>query len=336
VGNIGLYKVQAGKETTPGTAVAATAIWHSFKLRPVIGDREIVQPEEDRGSLAAFHRGYTVRQLADLGALEANELSYEDAPYLFLMALKGAVTSTQPDPTNAATVRLHTFTPSLSSANTPDTWTVEWGEDTQAWESEYCFLRNLKLTGAANSPIKASGALVGRQNATCSFTGALSARSMVAPAVSNMAKVYFDDAGGTMGNTQLSAAVLDWEWDLGDHFVPVNTQDGNLYFTMVTEQRLKPKLTLTAYLTTAVKTLITTKYAAGTAQLVRLDCLGSLIATTFYTRIRIDGAYRIVKVDAIGERDGGSTVRMELSGEYDATWAKLVEVSVQNTVETMP
>lgn len=336
MGNIGLYKVQAGKETTPGTAVDATAIWHSFKLRPVIGDKEIVQPEEDRGSLAAFHRGYTVRQLADLGALEANELSYEDAPYLFLMALKGAVTSTQPDPTNAATVRLHTFTPSLTSANTPDTWTVEWGEDTQAWESEYCFLRNLKLTGAANSPIKASGALVGRQNSTCSFTGALSARSMVAPAVSNMVKVYVDDAGGSMGGTQLSAAVLDWEWDLGEHFAPAQTQDGNLYFTMVTEQRLKPKLTLTAYLTTAVKTLITTKYAAGTVQLVRLDCLGSLIATTFYHRIRIDGAYRIVKVDAIGERDGGSTVRMELSGEYDATWAKLVEVSVQNTIETMP
>ena len=277
-----------------------------------------------------------MKQLADLGALETNELSYEDAPYLFLMALKGAVTSTQPDPTNAATVRLHTFTPSLSSANTPDTWTVEWGEDTQAWESEYSFLKNLKLTGAANSPIKASGALVGRQNTTTTFTGALSARSMVAPAVSNMAKVYVDDAGGTMGATQLSAAVLDWEWDMGDHFTPAHTQDGNLYFTLLTEQKLKPKLTVTAFLTTAVKTLITTKYAAGTVQLVRLDCLGSLIATTFYNRIRIDGAYRIMKVDPIGERDGGSTVRMELSGEYDATWAKLVEVSVQNTVAAMP
>lgn len=328
------YRCQAGKEVTRGTAVAATAKWMAFTLRPVLGDREWVRPEEDIATLAPALRAYTVRQLADMGTL-SGDATFEDILYPLLISVKGGVTPTQPDPTGAPSVRLWTFSPSLTTANDPDTFTVEWGDDVQAWRSEYVFATGLTISGAMGEALKVSAPLVGRQHNTTTFTAGLANRT-VESALMNLTRVYFNDSGGTIGTTQISGAVTDFEFRFADHFVPFFAADGQLFFSKYSEKKLFPELDITLVLDAATKTLMTTKYAAGTIQLVRIRAEGTTIAGAYKKYLQIDGAYLISGMDAIAEADGMSVVTMHLVGLYDSTWGKLFEISAQNSISTLP
>jgi len=331
------YKVQSYKEVTRGTAAAATAKLMAYHLRPKVGDRSIVQPVEDRGSKFGAFRGFSVRKQADMGNLETGDsgLTFEDVLYPLLMAVKGGVTPTTPDPTNAASGRLWTFTPTSGSADNPDTFTIEWGDDVQAWESEYCFGTGLTISGRVNEAWALSMPMVGRQHTAGEFTGALSDRT-VESVITNLSKLYMDDSGGTIGTTQISSAFVGFEWNLGDHFYPVFTGDGNYYFTTHAEKKVFPKLNLDIIVDSTTKALITTKYTTPTVQLVRVDGLGTLIGGTIYNRVQIDGAYRIMDISSLEEEDGLSRVRMSLAAEYDSTYAKMYEISAQNTIATLP
>src|SRR6185503_16784321 len=94
--------------------------------------------------------------------------------------------------------RTWTHTPSLTAANTPDCKTLEFGDDTQEYEAEYVFAKNLELSGSLDQAIKVSADLVGRQLTAASFTGSLSDRT-VESALAQKAKLYMDDSGGTIG-----------------------------------------------------------------------------------------------------------------------------------------
>jgi len=326
------YKVQAGKESTRGTAVAATAKWMAYTLHPTVGDFSWVQPEEERGSLAAFFRAYAPQRQAELGDL-TGDATFEDILYPLLMAVKGGVTPTQPDGTTST--YLWTFSPNLTSGNDPDTFTVEWGDDVQAWESEYVFATSLTISGALGEAWKVSASLVGRQHTATSFTAGLSDRT-VESCLMNLTKLYIDDSGGSIGTTQIETAFISFEWRLPEHFVPFFTADGNKYYTTHSEKKMAPELDLTLVLDSTTKTLLTTKYTAGTIQLVRIAGEGSNIESTYNKYIYIDGAYLITGIDALTEQDGKTVVALHLVGQYDSDWGKLFEISVENSVSTLP
>jgi len=337
------YKVQAGQETTRGTAVAATAKWMAYRLRPKVGDRAIVQPVEDRGSKFGRFRGFTVSQQAGMGSLESAEsgTTFEDILYPLLMALKGGVTPSVPAVTNDPDARLWTFAPTSGSADNPDTFTVEWGDDVQQWESEYCLGTALTINGAINEAWALSMPLVGRQHTPINnFTASLQDRA-VESILTNKTILYMDDAGAgaVMGTTPVSNAFVGFTWNLGEHFAPKFTGEGNLYFSHHSEKKLFPTLSLDVIMTSAVATLITTKYQAETVQLVRLKGTGSTIGSNGVSLTRhaqIDGAYRIIDVSSLEEEDGLTRVTMELAAEYESNYAKLIEIAVQNAVATLP
>ena len=326
------YKIQAGKESSHGTACAATAKWMCYTLHPTVGDLSWVQPEEERGSLAAFFRAYAPQRQAELGDLEG-DATFEDILYPLLMAVKGGVTPTQPDGTT--NTYLWTFSPDLTSGNDPDTFTVEWGDDVQAWESEYVFATSLTISGALGEAWKVAASLVGRQHTATTFTAGLSDRT-VESCLMNLTKLYIDDSGGSIGSTQITGAFVDFEWRLPVHFVPFFTADGNKYFTTHSEKKMAPELDLTLVLDNTTKTLLTTKYTAGTGQLVRIAGIGSTIEGGYTKYIHIDGAYHINGIDELGESEGKTVVAMHLLGIYDSDWGKLFEIAVQNSVSTLP
>ena len=324
-----LKRIQAGKETTPGTAVAATAKWMGMSLAGNLKDREIVQPSDERGSLAAAHRSYSPAYLWEDKL--SGEVTFEDLILLLSMAVKGGVSPTTVD----TSAKLWTFAPSLTSANNPDTFTIEFGDDTQAYEAEYCFAKSLEISATVGEALKFSADLVGRQLSPTTFTTGLADRS-VESALAAKTKLYIDDAGGTIGTTQQEAMLLDWTWRLPDHFAPKSHQNGSLYFTAHGEVKMKPELELLCEFVAGVATL-RTKYAAETRQLVRLKTEGSLAGAESALRtVQIDGAYKIVSFDTLDERNGASIVRLTLHGEYDSTWGKLFEVQVQNAVAALP
>ena len=329
MGLAALRKIQAGKETTAGTAVAATSQYMGMTLTTNLDDRTIVQPDDERGSLAGSHRSYTPTQLWQ-GTISGN-VTYEDLPYLLRMAIKGAVTPSTVD----TSARLWTYAPSLTAANVPDTNTLEMGDDTQEYESEYVFATDLEISGSIEDALKFRATLVGRQLAASTFTGALAART-VEDAIAAKTKIYIDDTGGTIGTTQKTLTLIDWTWKLPAHFVVKRHQDGNLYFSGYSEVKMKPTLEIVCEMNSTVVTL-RTKHTAETRQLVRLRTSGSLCgAATAVREVTSDGAYKIVSMGSFDERSGANIVRLRLEGEYDATWAKLFEIQAQNAVATLP
>lgn len=329
MGIAALRKIQAGKESVAGTAVAATAKWMGMTLAASLKDREIVLPEDERGSLAAAQRSYSPSYLWE-SKLQGT-VTYEDMILLLSMALKGGITPSTVD----TSAKNWVFTPSLTAANTPDTFTLEFGDDTQAYEAEYCFVKALEIGGAMDEALKFSAELVGRQLTATTFTGALADRT-VEDALTAKSKLYMDDTGGTIGTTQKTVTLIDWTWRLPAHFVAKRHQDGALTFTALSEVKLKPELDLLCEFNAGVATL-RTKYTGETRQLVRLKTTGALVgAVSAVKTVQIDGAFKITEFDVLDERNGASVVMMKLQGEYDGTWAKLLEVAVQNAVGALP
>lgn len=329
MGLAALRRIQAGKETTSGTAVAATAKWMGMTLGGSLKDREIVQPTDQRASLAAAHRSYTPSTLWE-DKLEG-EVTFEDIIMLLSMAVVGGVTPSTVD----TSAKLWTFTPSMTAGNTPDTFTVEFGDNVQAYEAEYVFAKSLEIAGAEGEALKFAADIVGRQLTATTFTGSLADRSVESALVAKT-KIYMDDTGGTIGTTQKTATLIDWTWRLPAHFVPKRHQDGNLYFTAFSELAMQPELELLCEFVSGVATL-RTKYTGETRQLVRLKTEGSLVgAVSALKYLQIDGAYKITEFDVLDERDGRTIVRLTLKGEYDATYAKLFEVLAQSAVTAIP
>ena len=326
------YKVQAADEATAGTAVAATAKWNAFSLRPTIGDRTIVQPVEDRGSLAMAHTGYTTQLTASLGDL-AGDCTYEDVILPALMSLE-SITPTQPNSATDPNEYLWTFEPSWTAANSPKTFTIEWGDDVQAWETEYCFATGLTISGNANEAWQVSAPLMGRQNSTTTFTGALTDRSLER-AIFNKGTIYIDDAGGTIGTTQFACDMVNFTWTLPTHYSSFYGAGGQLYFCGLAEAKVQPTLSMTVVMDSGQATLMTTDYTAETVQLVRVQTTGATMDNNA-KYIYIDGAYRIVNISEIGNQGGLSIVTMTYSGEYDSTWAKMFQLSVLNGVSAIP
>lgn len=329
MGLAALKRIQGGKESTPGTAVAATAKWMGVTAGHMLGDREIRQPEEDRGNLSLAFRSYTPTLLWQ-DTLRGS-LTYEDAIIPIAMAIRGGVAPTTVD----TSARLWTFAPNLTAATSPDTFTVEIGDDTQAYEASYCFATGLELTGAVEEEVQMSVPIVGRQLSTTTFTGALTDRT-VESALAMKTTLHMDDTGGTIGTTLKSGMLLDWRWNLPAYYVTKRHMDGNQFFTSHSQVRLRPELELTVEFVSGVATL-RTKYTGETRQLVRLRTTGSQVgATSALKTLTIDGAYKITAFDTLDERNGASIVRMTLMGEYDATWGKLIELQVQNSLQTHP
>lgn len=329
MGLAALKRIQGGKEGTRGTAVAATAKWTGITAGHRLGDREVRQPVEDRGSLAAAFRSYTPSLLWQ-DTLRGS-VTYEDAILLFSMALAGGITPTTVD----TTARLWTFTPNLTAATNPDTFTVEIGDDTQCYEAEYVFCESLELTGAVGEEVQVSANVVGRQLSTSTFTPALADRT-VESALAQKTTLYMDDTGGTMGTTPKTGLLMDWRWRLPAFYIRKRTMDGNSYFTAHSQVKLQPQLELTCEFTSAVHTL-RGKYTGETRQLVRLKTTGTQVGGVSAVKtLQIDGAYKITGLETLDERDGASTVRMTLSGEYDSGWGKLIEIQVQNSLSTLP
>lgn len=337
MGLAALRQVQLGKETTAGTAVAAAIKAMGVTCSANLGDRDIVHPIDERGSLANAHRAY-VPSLHWRGSKLSGDVTYEEIAMIFEAAIKGGISPSTVD-TNA---RKYLYAPSLTAANTPKTFTCEIGDDTQEYEAEYCFVPSFEIAGGIESKsLTFSADLIGRQLTASTFTGSLADRVVIS-ALSELTKLYMDDSGGTIGTTQKTVMLLDWTWRLVEHFVEKRHQDGNLYFTAFGEVRPKIELNITAEFNASLATLRTkfasaTAGSAGTLQLVRLKTtdpviIGSVSATR---ELVLDGAFRIMDFKEFGEHNGASTVQLALESEYDSTYAKLFEVYVQNALTAL-
>ena len=333
----------SNEEGTPGTPEAATEILFGT-ISPRYGDKIMFYPEEERNLIS--------RNLADdfivqreAGLQFEGEMNERHIVWAAMNCIAGNITPTQPDATNEPLHYLWSIAPSLATTpNTPDiaagidTYTMEFGDNVQAYEADYCFGTSLEISGGVNEPVKMVWEMTGQQLTETTFTGALTAVAAQRFPF-NLAKFYIDSSYANMGNTQVTDMLMAFRWRLETMFTARYAADGGLVFSGVNEERKKVELELSYYRDGTNSEGEKDKYdARSTAYLrVELDAPNEMdSAQSNPPMVLLDGAYRYTDWPEADDEDGHVVEKVTAESVYDSTAAKEYEMLIHTTLAALP
>ncbi len=302
----GLAKIQIGKETTAGTAVAATTIWRG-PFAPIVDGREIQQAEENIGQLVPKARTYVPRKVATLEMPET-EATFEQLPYILAAGVENVVTGVA-DGTGSG--KVYQYDLSNAAQQTPAVYTIESGDNVRVDEMEYSFVEEFELNGNKGEAVKMSGKWKGRQSTDAEHTTSLSVPT-VEEILFGSGKLYIDDSAGTVGTTQKTGTWLGFKLSCKTGHKVVESADGQVYFATITQSA--PEITGEILLEhDAIGEAELNKARTEAARLVRMTFEGSNLTTaSTYSKktLRIDMAILYTEVPSIDEQDADDVVAL--------------------------
>ena len=333
--NRAFSKFQYGKESTRGTAVAATKMLLA-QIKGIPVDRKPKFIEDALGVRARSARSAIYQYLVE-DTLTIPDLYTQCLPLFFSCGLKGNVSASEQTPSQ--TDYKWTFLPNMTSDNSPDTITLEMGDDTQAFEIEYAMFRRLKFAGdipqdAGAAPITLEADYFGRQVTPTTFTAALSiptATTLSAKA----ARLTKDATWANRGNTEVANILRGFELELltGTHNKHMGSS--NKYFNSHGESYIEVMLTLTLEGISAADTLFD-DFQAGNAYAFGLEIDGPQIGsgTNHNLSLYVWGQPEMVRpLDA--ESQGNNLHQVLIHGLYGTTGAQIFEALVTTTVNAI-
>lgn len=218
-----LDRVQIGLEGTAGTAVAAIAqlLGQGYLQEMIERDRG----NEARGLRATAGPLITLARWTEMKF--AGDLTPHDLLFPLCMGLKGdpAISGSGP--------YVWTFDPALTAAPTLKSATIECrhtdGTTAHVYvESQFNYCTGFKVSfGGAKARAKMEFSTVGRARQSSTLTAAISPLTNrdTAIMVGGLAAHYIDDAGASLGTTQLTGIVRSVDWEVNTGIAPDFTQD---------------------------------------------------------------------------------------------------------------
>ena len=314
-----LRRLQMGKETTPGTAVAATSYWRGTGT--IQDNLETVFPEEDIGILPGVDRAYIPKHEALL-TLDPTPATFEQVGYIFQMGIEGTTSTTDANG-NKWDYDFPVETSDARVSTDLRTYTWEGGDNAQAEEFAYGHVRSYTLSGTASEALMMSAEIVGRQVSTTTFTSGLSIPT-VTEILFSKGKLYADGCASTdtIGTTQISNEFIDMDLSVNTGWIPVYTADGNTYFSFVKQAMPEVILQITfEHNTNAIAEIA--NWRNGTARQIRVQFDGAT-----GNQLILDIAGKWDNFEKIGERDGNDIVTGVFRGRYNSTAALFFETEV--------
>jgi len=325
MGERAFSKLQYGKETNRGTAVAATKTILGT-VPPVKADRKPIYPEVNVG-LRARAVNSVIYETLVRDTLKVDYGYFQILPMLLTCGLKGGVVAGEVTPAQGD--YLWTCTPSLTSANAPDSITLEMGDDVQAFEAEYIMFERLKFSGAVDqsggaAPVAIEADYFGRQLSISTFTGSL---ALTVPEYMNakLARFYLDTAWAGVGTTEKTNILRAFDFEILTGVHPVMAGSGFKYFNTYQEGIIDVMATFTLE-GNAAADAIWDAMNSQALQIVRLAINGAQIGTgtTYNLSLDIGGTWE--EVIPLASSDRGDNLHTAiLHGKYDATGAKLLQ-----------
>ena len=322
------FRFQAGIESTPGTAVAAT------RIQPIVsgnmvehGERTFI--DEERNSLIKNFRAVATKQFVELSGIEVAP-TFEDLAWWLQFFAKGGVAGVVED----TSAYRYTYIPTATSDDLK-TLTSEVGDDTQGYQVPFCVGTRLELTFARNAPASMNVGFLGKQADPVSFTGALSQR-VTEDINGALAAVYIDADGGTIGATAVTN-VLDVKIGLDTMQTQFWALNGSL--APVDAYRNAPR---SASLAMTMAFNDTTEYAAfkanfngDDARLIRVKVPGSVVGATTTTKLAQFDLYTVWAEAPFGEQDGLRVIQLSGETKYYPTATKDWDFQVVNGLPTL-
>jgi hypothetical protein len=329
-----LRSIRFGRESTAGTPVAATTYWRGTGTAEF--NPNVTHADEDIGNLMRYNRAYSPKEELVI-TLDETPATFEQIAHLFEMGVR----TDAPAADGGGNGYIYEYVLPTTSVPTLKTYTVEYGDDAQAYESAYVFAEEITLSGEAGGAVMMGATLRGRSEDKTTFTGAATIPT-VEEILFQKGKVYIDNAAlypDTPPSTQDTATWLGFSLTITTGWVARWHGDGNLYFTA--PQQAGPDLSLEItyeHNATAVGEIDTWK--AITSRGIRLEFEGSAFGTggDDYNNktLLVDLFGNWETVGAMGDQDGNNTVTLTLKPRYDATATSAGQVTVVNDLSALP
>jgi hypothetical protein len=327
-GPFSMNKIQLGKESVFGTAVAATTIWRGpFAMLEDASTRVIV--EEQVGTLVQAERAYDSAYLAKL-AMPSAELTFQQICHIFEAGILTATPGAGPGYSRAYAY------PVDNSVPTPKSYTIESfnnAADNDCLEAEGCLVEEFTLEAQAGQAWKVSANWFGRQ-VTPTTPTSLSTLVAVEEALLPKTLLYIDATGGTVGTTQRAGVLMGASIKVTTGLVPVPIGDGQLYHT--TYKWTKPEITfsLTVELQDDTVSVVAAERAirkSGAVRLFQLSCAGT---SPLSMVLKWAGKYDVV--GNYENSNGNTTVRLDGHAVYSSADALFFSATVISGLSALP
>lgn len=324
-GVFGANKVQLGRETTAGTAVAATVIWRG-PAADIENALEVIEAEENVGLIVPSSRTY-VSQLGATIAIPETEATFEHLPHVFEGGIKTVSTSGTGPYVRSG------YAPGTASANTIKTYTIESGNAIagDGNKMEYSFVESFTLSGKSGEAWKLASNWRGRQKTVAAMTGSLSVAA-VEEMLFGKTSFYIDATGGTVGTTQKTGVLLEASIEVETGLQPIHTADGVLYFTShkIVPPSLEFSITLELESDSGVVAAERVFLGSQAIRLFQITCAGTS-GRTFTGK----WAGKYTSIAAYQNSNGNTTVQLSGKAYYSSTDSLFFDFSVTNNVAAL-
>jgi hypothetical protein len=342
-----LTLVQVGKESSAGTAVAATR--RILTKSATYRHQQVQEMFEGQlsGTLArAVTAPVITREHTQLEI--STDLDFNQILLPLLSGVKGGVTPSTP---GSGTARLWTFAPS-QTAPSVDSYTLEFvaddGSTKQQLEAPFGVTTGFEITGGVDALPQVTFSMDARKSDQSTYTSGIALPTMTNAFAANLRWLMtLDTTWANLGNTNINGQVYGFTWSQSGLVMPqyyLQNRD-DLDFANVEPQTRTADLTVQATLDTGGSNLYETELAAkanGTKRFIRMRLAGSNMAApdaAYAHNVDLKGSFVHAddSMEELGaDRDGNMVVSMHFVSQYDSTSSQDVEYVVQNIQTSFP
>jgi len=332
-----LGKMQIGKETAHGTAVAATKMLFATQ-GPIPSDRKVTALSPDIGKNVET-TGRMLQGVLAQDSLTFDQLYFGILPTLLSGLLKGGVTPVEQ--TVGEGDYLWDHTPGLGDTddNTPNSFTLERGDNIQAVQIAHVMFKSLKLDWQVNqdggeSSVKASVDYFGKANVNHAFTAGLSVPTFI-PLNGKLCQVYFDTLMADVGDTEISDFLRSGSLEISGGLVPDFNGGASEEFTSFHQGPISAMLTLTVKRGAASEAM---RAAINETRACRLKFNGPQIGDGVNNMLQFDLFGYVDDVVPLAQTDRNKSANLDtmvLHSIYDPISGKVIVPQIITDIATL-
>jgi hypothetical protein len=304
--------VQIGKETTPGTGVAAGKLlqYIGFALAPNLEMNTFMPMGSKTASAVTPGKDWSTLTIDGKG-------SYSEIVYVLSGLLKD-VTATTVDTTGKQWL----YEPLNRSEETHARYTIEEGSSVRAGKATYGVVTDMTLTYNRTDGLSVSGSVFSQNyqaNITLTATPTTIEEAIVLPTHLN---VYSNDTFGAIGTTKLTRD-FNAEFSIGgftSSVWPINSANASYISDVDLAPDVSCKLRCSA---DSQGEAFLTAARAGATKFIRLEAKSTVLAgaaTAFYS-LTVDFAAKVNEYPGFDDEEGLKVVEVGLTPVYDSTFS---------------
>lgn len=273
-------RINFGKETTKGTAVARTRRFYGVAAGNFdIGDQFAFHEQENRGSRVRIsaHAPTLLREMPTFKLADIAGIGYDDLVIPFSMGLQGGRTGV-----GGAADKTWTFTQPSTGNALPESFSTDVGDDTQNWILDYTMLTRWQLSTNFGELTHLEADAFAQQ----ATKGAASTPAEVNPILipSDLWTLKFAATFAGLGAASISTNFLrTWSFEYLTGFKNRFYMDGTTAMGQHVETDIVGTLSMEVESTALAVSELVDKWRAGTVDYIRLKAQGPVLGGTFYS-----------------------------------------------------